>query len=332
MKNLNSIIALASLALGEDKGENSKVGEILAANDSRFAAGNPQQELTNFATGFLERQNLEAELNLVCPAVAAPRRFSYRTAGDKADFLSESDDIRAIGSPFKRVQTSSGEETGKTQNKGLCVVLDKDEIVAGDEERWVTRLTTRLFRNELVRAYAGIVAAAATVAKVWDGKADPDADVADALQRGGDKRGIDGNLVVYANGAWLSRFRSFRVQNNAGGHASAAMKPADLRDLLMVDNVLVTRARKQNSETANDKTAILSGYVLTYFAEPNPTRDDASNIKRFVTPANGGGRVAVYREETAKTVTLSVEHYSKIIVTSTLGIEALSVTAQAAKG
>lgn len=329
---MKSNIIMPVFNMPADQGENSIRNAILAANDSRFTAANPVVELTQFATGVVDRENLEAQLNIVCPAVSAARRFSFRTAANAADFLSETDDVRAIGAAFKKVTSTGGEQTDKTQNKGLCVVLDKDEIVDGDENRWVARLTQRLFRNELVRGYALLIAAANVVGKVWDGKADPDADVADILNQGGDKRGIDSNLVVYGAGAWLTRFRSYRVQNNAGGYASASLKPEDLAALLMVDNVVVSKARKQNSATENDKVKILGAYALTYFAEPNPTRDDPSNIKRFVTPASGGGKVAVYREETAKTVTISVEHYSKIVVTSTLGIEALSITASAAKG
>jgi hypothetical protein len=54
-------------------------------------------------------------------------------------------------------------------------------------------------------------------------------------------------------------------------------------------------------------------------------KDDPSNVKRFWTPTSAGV-VAVYREEFPKYVDITVEHYSNIVVTSTLGIEMLTIS------
>jgi hypothetical protein len=319
----NSIKQAALTVLAADQGSDTPRGVIVASNDSRFQAGNPSVELTNFATGAYDKYDLLAELNIVAPAVPAPRRFSFRTAATAADFLTESDDVRAIGAAFKQVKATGGEENSKTLNKGLTVVLDKDELVPGDEERWIARLTQRLIRNDLVRAYAGLIAAATVTGKVWNTSADPDADVADMLNTGGDSRGMDSNVVVYGGGAWLGRFRALRGSDKAGGFAGAGATPEQLADLFQVDSVLVSKARKQTTATAKGK--ILGAYALAFYAEQMATRDDASNIKRFVTPS-GSGPVQVWREEKAKTIELSVEHYSHVVVTSTLGITALSIT------
>lgn len=325
----NKITGPAPYMLPEDKGSDTERGLIVASNDSRFVAGNAAQELTNLALGVSDRENLEAELNRVAPAVPAPRRFSYRVAEDAVDFLTEGDDVRAIGSSFKRVQSTGTEQNGKTLNKGLTVVLDKDEMLPGDEERWVGRLTRRLMRNELVRSYALLIAAAGTVGnKVWNGTANPDGDVASLISDGGDDRGTEANTVVYGGSAWLYRFLSYSAAGRTNGGANAALMPEQLAALLQVDNVIVSKSRKVSGTTKN---RILGSYVLSYYAEQNATREDASNIKRFFTPA-AGGRIGVYREEKSKTIEISVEHYSNIIITSTLGIKAVTVSQSQAQG
>lgn len=325
----SNIVLVPSYTMPEDRGSDTPRGLIVASNDSRFSAANPVTELNNFATGVADRENLEAELNLVAPSVPCARRFSYRTADTAADFLTEGDDVRAIGSSFKRVQSTGGEAEGKTLNKGLTVCLDKDEMVAGDEERWIARLTRRLYRNDLVRSYALLLAAATMGTKVWNGAASPDTDLAEQLALGGDSRGFDGNTVVLGGSAWLYRFIAYSAAGRTNGGPNALMTPQQLATLLQVDNVVVSKARKQSG--ANTKSRILGSYALTYHAEASPTKDDASNIKRFVT-IGAGGRLGVYREEKAKTIELSVEHYSQIIITSTLGIRAITITQAAQQG
>jgi hypothetical protein len=51
-------------------------------------------------------------------------------------------------------------------------------------------------------------------------------------------------------------------------------------------------------------------------------KDDPSNIKRFVT----GSDLKVYVEKRLKRTFVSVEHYSRIVCTSTLGIYKLPTT------
>lgn len=322
MKNLIELLPVVALAA--DNGSPVSHGTILASNDSRFAASNASAELTQFSQGLVDSENLEAELEAVAPSVMAGRRFTWRKAADDADFLTESDDVRAIGAPFKQVKSTGTEQDGRTLNKGLTVILDNDEMIPGDEQRWAGRLTRRLFRNDLVRAYAGLLGAVTASSLVWNAKANPDGDVAEQLFQGGESRGLASNVVVYGGAAWLYRFLAYGGAERTNSGASALLKPADLAMLLQVDQVLVSKAYKQS--TASAKAAVLGSYVLAFNARPNVGPDDPSNIKRFVSPVEGGGKTRVYTERKDKTTSVTVEHYSNIIITSTAGIKAATVT------
>ena len=150
MKNLIQLVA--AMQLPEDRGNGMSHGTIVASNDSSFSAGNASVELTQFSQALVDSAQLERELEIVAPSVPAARKFTWRKHDDAADFQTEGDDVRAIGAPFKQVKSTGTEENGRTLNKGLTVILDNDEMLPGDEERWAGRLTRRIFRNDLVRA------------------------------------------------------------------------------------------------------------------------------------------------------------------------------------
>lgn len=328
MKDTNSILPLFQYPV--DTGNGHSHGTIVASNDSRFTAGNASVELTQFSQGLVDTANLEAELNVVAPAVMTGRRFTWRKHDDAADFQTESDDVRAIGASFKQVKSTGTEEDARTLNKGLTVILDNDEMIAGDEERWAGRLTRRLFRNELVRAYAGIIGSVAASALVWNGKSNPDGDAATQLLEGGTERGLASNVVVYGGAAWLYRFLAYSGAERTNGGAKATLTPEQLAMLLQVDTVLVSKAYKQSSSTA--KAAVLGGYMLSFQAQQNASTDDPSNIKRFVSPVEGGGKLRVYVERKDKTTAVTVEHYSKIVITSTKGIRVATISQAANQG
>jgi len=90
----------------------------------------------------------------------------------------------------------------------------------------------------------------------------------------------------------------------------------------MVDKVRISTERYQSSASA--KSEIVSNLVFAFFAEDGVDTEDPSNIKRFVSSFSaeqGGGLVRVYMQQiSAKLVALTVEHYSKIIVTYAGGI------------
>lgn len=312
--------------LGRDDGSQA-VNVLCLANENRFTAGNYNEPLTTYAVGWREPTNILDTLNRVAPAVPVGRRFEFKSAVNAQEFLSETDDVRAIGSGFNRVSYSGTSVNQKTINKGLTVRLDRDEdlVNADSEKRAVARLLNRLLRNDLRRAVALLVAAATNTAKTWDTTAgkDPDQDVRADLITGGDARGFGSNTAVYGDTAWLKRSLSHRAQNTAGGIASSSLTPEGLASLLGLDNVIVSKERYQSSASA--KSQIVSNLVIMYYASQMVDKDDPSNIKRFVTPTESGD-YRVYREEHDKYVDISVEHYSNIVITSTLGIRTLTIS------
>jgi len=323
-KNIGVVLDHGDLPLGFDNGMQD-VGLVCLANEERFSSAHFSDPLTTYAVGWVDPENIEMTLDDMFPGVQVGRRFEFKSAVNSEMFLSEADDVRAIGSPFKRVEFRGSSVNEKTKNKGLTIRIDHDERVAGDEERAVSRLISRLNRNDLRRGVALIVAAASNTAKTWDTTAlkDPDMDVIADLITGGDARGISSNTVVYGETAWQKRQLSHRAQNTAGGYASALMTVDQVAALVGVDRAMISKERYQSG--AATKTKIVGAYVLMYYALKNMSKDDPSNVKRFWTPTDSG-RYRVYREEHAKFTDISVEHYSNIVVTSTLGVRMFTIS------
>lgn len=310
----------------QDNGGAFAPGQIALANASRFDAEFYDEPLTTFGVGFMDSADLEAELEFFAPAVDTPRRFSYKTATNAEEFYSEDDDERALGAAFKVVQYEGGEVEAKTANKGLTLIVDRDEVSPGWEQKKTAKLIRRLMRNDLRRAISLLSAAATNTAKTWDTSAgkDPDDDVTADLITAGDLSGIDPNRVGYGKTSWQKRSRAHRAQTTAGGFASAAMTAEQVADILGVDQVLKSNARYQ--ATAAAKAQLVNNLVLMFNAESGGDTEDASNIKRFVSGSEGGGRIGVYVQDIGpKLVALTVEHYSKIAITSTLGIRQFTV-------
>lgn len=320
MKKLIPIMIADMLAA--DNGRQA-AGIVCLANESRFVSANFSEPLTAYAVGWQDPENLEALVTELFPPVEVARRFEFKRATNAQAFLSETDDVRAIGSAFKRVEFSGDTVNEKTLNKGLTVRIDRDEMTDGAEERAVGQLRARLFRNDLRRGIALLIAAAHNVAKTWNTAADPDADVLDSIALGGDSRGMDSDIVVYGASAWQKRWKAFRAQNNAGAYASSAMSIEQVAAQLGVSRGLISKARYQSSASA--KSRVVGNYVINYSAPKGLGKDDPSNVKRFWTPTSAGP-VAVYREEFPKYVDITVEHYSNIVAVSTLGIEMLTIS------
>lgn len=102
------------------------------------------------------------------------------------------------------------------------------------------------------------------------------------------------------------------------------MSPKDLAKKLLVDEIKIIRARYQSNN--QQKSQIAADSIYAYFAQNTITKDEPSNLKRFVTPVDGGGAFRVYLEEDVKFSSISVEHYSNIVVTSTMGIQKINLT------
>jgi hypothetical protein len=299
-------------------------GTICLANESRFAASNLSAPLTTFAVNWRDPNNLQSLLDFVAPPVFVQKRFEFRRATNAEAFFSETDDVRAIGAAFKRVEYTGDSVTARNFNKGLTIRVDHDEEPDGNwQERYVQLLLNRLLRNELRRAISAIDAVAVNTAKTWDINANPDADVRDQLAAAASITGIAPNRVVFGEDAWFKRADSYDRQSNAGAIRSASLTLEELAPRLFVEGVRVLRARWQDSATT--KAKILGNTVYAYYAEQSGVKDEPSNLKRFVTPTEQGA-YRVYVDEHAKYTDLTVEHYSNIVITSDLGIRKLTIS------
>jgi hypothetical protein len=302
-------------------------GVVCAANESRFEAAHLSEPLTAFSVGWRDPENLRALLDFIAPPVRVGRRFEFKKADDAEAFLSETDDVRSIGSAFKRVEYSGETVNSKTFNKGLTIRVDHDEEVGDDwQERYVQLLIQRLLRNELRRAITALDSQDVSESKTWTWTSssypNPDGDIRSALSTAASLSGVRPNRVIYGEGAWDLRSNSYYMQETAGAFQAAGLTPDELAKRLFVDGVRVVSARYTNSDA---RSLVLGNYVYAYFAQDGAMKDEPSNIKRFVTPA-GGSDFRVYVENSSKYTDITVEHYSAIVVTSTLGIRRLAVS------
>ena len=194
-------------------------------------------------------------------------------------------------------------------------------------EVFTTRLLQRVLRNELRRAITVIAGAATNTAKTWDTTAgrDPDQDVLTDLIAAVDDSGVRPNRLLYGDVAWNKRLVAHRAQATAGGYASAGLTPVELAGFMGVDGVRISRERYQS--TAALKGKVVPDIVLEFFAEDGLGPDDPSHAKRFWSAVEGGGKYRVYEQQiSANLIDLTVEHYSNVAVTSTVGLRKLTIT------
>lgn len=318
------------LGISVDQGDHNTPGVIVAANETRFTEANFSQPLTSYATGYRDPNNLMELLDFVAPRVPVPRRFEFAQTPNAEYFLSETDDVRAIGANFKRVEYTSTKTNSKTLNKGLTMRIDRDAVEG--MENWDTiytgKLIQRLTRNEVIRAITALTAAGNNTAVTWDTTAgkDPDQDVLARLIAGTDSLGFQVNRALYGQVAWNKRKVAHRAQTSAGGFASASLlSEEEVAGYLGVDRIYVSRARYVTRTTTKSK--VVGDVVLLFYAEDGMTTEDPATMKRFVTAIPGiGGNFKVYMQEVgSKFVDITVEHYSQIVVTSTAGCEKLTV-------
>lgn len=319
---MNSILT----SIAEDDGLQLP-GTVCAANESRFEAAHLSEPLTAFTVGWRDPENLRSLLDFIAPSVRVGRRFEFRKADNAEAFLSETDDVRAIGSAFKRVDYSGETVNAKTFNKGLTIRIDHDEEVGDDwQERYVQLLVQRLLRNEVRRAIAALDSQDVSESKTWTWASgsypNPDGDVRNALAAAANLSGVRPNRVLYGESAWDLRSNAYYMQESAGAFHAAGLSPEDLAKRLFVDGVRVVNARYTNGSAREN---VLGSHVYAYYAQDGAMKDEPSNIKRFVTPA-GGSDFRVYVQNNSKFTDITVEHYSAIVVTSTLGIRRIAVS------
>ncbi len=303
-------------------------GQVCLANEARFSAAFFSEPLTQYAAGWREPNRLEDLLDFVAPPVQVGRRFEYKRADNNEAFLSDVDDARAFGSDFKRVEYRGSSVNEKTLNRGLTIRVDLDS--AGEMPNWrelhISRLLQRLVRSELRRAFDQLVNNAANVNKSWDSSAgkDPDQDILTELIAAVDAAGVRPNRIVFGDVAWNKRLIAHRAQATAGGFASSALTPDQLAGFLGVESVRISRERYQSAAAAKSK--IVPDVVLLFYGLDGITTDDATHAKRFWSAVEGGGKFRVYEHQiSSKLVDLTVEHYSNVLITSSVGLRKLSI-------
>ncbi len=303
-------------------------GEVTLANESRFNSSFFSEALTTYATGWQEPNKIEELLNFICPPVQVGRRFEFKKAENPEAFYSDGEDTRAIGSDFKRVEYKASTTVDRTLNRGLTMRLDLDLV--GDMPNWrelyTARLLQRLLRNELRRAIA-LLGAAANTNKTWDTTAgkDPDQDILTDLLAAVDDSGVRPNRILFGDVAWNKRLLAHRAQTSAGGYASAGLTTEELAGFLGVDAVRVSRERFQVSTSA--KAKIVPDAVFAFVGMDSPSLEDPTHFKRFWSAGEGGVKYRVYDQVVnAKMVDLTVEHYSTILPTATVGLRKLTIS------
>lgn len=304
--------------------------KIVEANASLFTESYFSEPLTGYAVGFRDPNNIDDTLEFYAPGVRVPRKFEYREFTNAEEFYSDGldEDERPIGADFKSVRYTQDKEVAKTVNRGLKICVDLDEVADHDgwREHYTGKLLRRLKRNSLRRAVALLSAAATNTAKTWDTTAgkDPDQDVASDLVTATTSSGVMPNRVGYGDTSWSKRQLAHRAQDTAGGSASAGMTAEQVAAFLNVDKVHVSRERYS---TGGSKSEIVSNLVLMFMASAGQDPEDASNIKRFWSPCEGGTQYRVYeRQLSAKLYEIVVEQYELTKITSTLGIRKFTVS------
>ena len=316
-----------------DTGSGYEAGQILFANDARFTESYYSEPLTNYLVGWRDPNDIEARLQFIAPRVPVGRRFEWKAAANAEEFLSEIvDDQRAIGSDFKTVQYTGTDVVDKTLNKGLTYIADLDGQVGTNwENAKVAKLMRRLYRNEFRRGVAALSAAATNQAYTWDTTAgkNPDQDLKNDLITATTATGIRPNRILFGDTAFNKRMLSYEGQVNATAYAGVGnLNLQQLAARLMVDEVQISRERYQSAAAA--KSEIVSNLIFGFYAQDGVDTEDATNLKRFVSAFDaeqGGGFVRVFRQQiSSKLVALTVEHYSKIVVTYSGGIRKWTIS------
>lgn len=304
-------------------------GSILAANDANFDQQYIAEPLNNYIVGAPDDEGLQAALDALFPSIPVGRAFTYRSHDTKEQYQTDSaddGDIREIGGDFGKLRTTGSQTDGRTDNKGLTMVLDNDQ--GGEDtavqQRAVMNLRNRLLRSDLRRGLVILDANDTNLAKTWSsGTPDPDLDALVSNDLGGDARGVDGNVIVWGKSAWIKRMIGHRAGATAGAFASAGLNPTQAAALAGCERGIVLPFRYQSTSSA--KAAVLADVVFIYHAKQGAMPDDPSNVKRFVTNTPSGV-MRVYVQPELKKTLVTVEHYSRIVGTSTVGIRKLTIS------
>jgi hypothetical protein len=317
------------------------------APGTMFSLGNEAQlteetfvePLTTFATGYRDPEDNRALVNYIAPDVQVGSIFEFKKHNNAQEFYTEADDVRAINAEFKRIEYSGQTAFQNTLNKGLGFRYDLDyvrnngggktlETSEQFQQRIVEKILRRLWRNEAVRALTMSAATAVNTNKTWSsGNPNPMADLRAARNLtaygAATSSGIMANRILWALDAWTTQQAAFEAQNNPLGYTNAGKTPQQIADALLISKGMVSKSVYQSA--ANAKALIQAGTIVLFQADDAADTEDPTNLKRFWSPTDSGPiRVYVYNH--GKFVDVFVELYSRIVATSILGIQQLTVS------
>ena len=325
--NMNPFNILAS-------GAAAKPGQVFLANEGAVDNQFLSEALTQYSVGWKSPDGkLEATLKaLTGEPIIVPKRFSFKKMDNAKAFaaVENDEDVRAIGADFKRVTVEGETVDQHTVSKGLTLRLDRDELNDNPqaEQDAVAYLRTILMRGEIIRAFAGLSGAATgnnAIAATWTAasKTDADAAILAHLETLANDSGLIPNRVWFGSTAKIKRFTTMRASDSPAVSGDASLTLEQLAGLYGVDTVSVCNERYQTK--TGKQTLLSNNLVLLFNAQTSGIKDDPSNIKRFVTKVNGQD-FAVFREEKAAFLDITVAHQSLIAITSSLGIGKITVS------
>ena len=313
---------------------NPEVGKVYLANEGAVNNQFLSEALTQYSVGWTSPDGkLEALLRtLTGEPIHVPKRFGFKKADNAKAFAAvENDaDVRAIGADFKVVTVQGETADAHTVSKGLTMRIDRDELNDDPEAEQgaVAYLRTVLLRAEIIRAFTGLTGAATggkAITATWTAaaKADADAAILTHLQTLADDSGLLPNRVFFGATAWAKRFTTMRASDSVAVSNGAGLTPEQLAGLYAVDSVSVCNERYQSG--SGKATLLSNSLVLLYNAQSSGVKDDPSNIKRFVTKV-AGQDFAVFREEKAAYLDITVAHQSLIAIPTALGVGKITVS------
>ena len=315
-------------------GAAAKPGQVFLANEGAVSNQFLSEALTQYSVGWTSPDGrLEATLKaLTGEPIVVPKRFSFKKADNAKAFaaVENDEDVRAIGADFKLVTVQGTTVDAHTVSKGLTLRLDRDELNDNPqaEQDAVAYLRTLLLRGEIIRAFSGLSGAASggnAINATWTAaaKADADAAILAHLETLANDSGLIPNRVWFGSTAKIKRFTTMRASDSPAISGDASLTLEQLAGLYGVDTVAVCNERYQSG--SGKATLLSNNLVLLFNAQTSGIKDDPSNIKRFVTKVNGQD-FAVFREEKAAFLDITVAHQSLIAITSSLGVGKITVS------
>ena len=151
-----------------------------------------------------------------------------------------------------------------------------------------------------------------------------DADLRALIDAVGDSIMLDANRLLIGSKAWSTRLEVYESSTAPYAGVAANFGAQQLADKLGLDGVFKSTERV---ETTSGKAKVVnSAYAVAFVGVDGATDLDPSSLKRFWSPCDGGEMFRIYRDEKAKWVDITVEHYSNIVNTVAGGAKAISVS------